>query len=176
MTSTRRTSHKFVRSTLRSTGGTETPSVRVKISEPAKTKNALRRFVLGGQRPTDLCATALFSFQGTNAGDPLLQFALRQAQDDTSVSEGTEKHGTGVTTSIIPRPGSGVKHERAPVSHGSSCDFSRSRRRCAFSRFPHTRMLHQAPEPFFERSKNAHRQLRLRHAFRRDHVPRAIAS
>ena len=60
--------------------------------------------------------------------------------------------GIGVTTSIIPRRGGGVKHESTLFFQCFSCDFSRARRRSAFTRFPQTRMLHQAPEPFFERS------------------------
>ena len=36
------------------------------ISINPKIKNALRRLSFRIQRPTDLCATALFSFQGTN--------------------------------------------------------------------------------------------------------------
>ena len=60
--------------------------------------------------------------------------------------------GVGVTTSIIPRPGTGVKHESRLFSQRISCDFSRARRRSAFARFPQTRMLHQAPEPFFDLS------------------------
>ena len=60
--------------------------------------------------------------------------------------------GIGVTTSIIPRRGGGVKHDSRLFFQRISCDFSRARRLCAFARFPQTRMLHQAPDPFFDRS------------------------
>lgn len=60
--------------------------------------------------------------------------------------------GAGVTTSIIPRWGSEVKRDSRIFSQRISCDFSRARRRSAFARFPQTRMLHQAPEPFFDSS------------------------
>ena len=70
---------KFVRSNPskdRWNGAFGSPS---KILRNRQTKNAFRRLCLQVQRPTDLCATALFSFQGTNADTRPAWTALRPA-------------------------------------------------------------------------------------------------
>ena len=72
---------------------------------PGQTKNAFRRLVcLAGRRPTDLCATALFSFQGTNSEhQPFSDRITDRTERAWRQSHDAQNSTASAASSIAPR-------------------------------------------------------------------------
>src|SRR6266404_8921824 len=111
---------------LRRIGGTALRRADYSFSD-WKQKSVLSTPSVTRTRPTDLCATALFSFQGTNA--------TAEPRPDWIVDHTEEA-----------RHWSHDEHHTAPIWGCQAGFFARFRRRLAFMRFPQTAISHQTPD------------------------------